>query len=79
MTRKKYPSPEDKKDNNFDLKVCSVTKALSIASEFICKNEDFRIVFVNKKDECTHIIEHSCSPLEIIIDDSGQKWKRVYE
>jgi hypothetical protein len=79
MSRKKYPTPEPEEEHDFDLKVCSVTKALSVASEWICKNKDFKITFVNKKDESTHVIEHSCHPMEYKIDDHGQKWKKVYE
>lgn len=79
MTRKKYPAPPEKENNEFDLKVCSVTKALSVASEFMCKNKNFKITFVNKKDESTHIIEHTCHPIEYKVDENGQRWKKVYE
>lgn len=79
MPRKKYPTPPETKNHSYDLKVCSVTKALTLASDLMGKKENFKIRFVNKKDESCHELEHSCEPAQFMTDDEGKKWKRVYE
>lgn len=43
MTRKKYPLPLENKNHHHDLKVCSITKALSVCSELMVKNKNFTI------------------------------------
>jgi len=78
MPRKKYPPPPETKNHRYDLKVCSITKALTLCSELMGKNENFTIKFVKKQDETNHFIEHTCEPAEFKTDEDGKKWKRVY-
>lgn len=76
---KNQPEAIENKINQYNLKECSITKALTVASKLMQNNENFKVTFVNKKDESTHFLEHTCDVVEIKIDEDGKKWKRVYE
>ena len=83
MSKKKKIEKESvketkKKIESFNLKVCSVSKAIQLASKLMGEKKNFEIFFVDKKDESTHILSHNFDPPEFMTDEWGTKWKRVY-
>ena len=64
---------------NVEMGVCSITKAMAMCSGYLMDNKNLFLRFIKKSDLTTVCIEISCFPEETKIDEESKKWRRVYE